>query len=69
MLFVQGSRDAFGTQEEIQALIANLKLPAELFAIEHGDHSFKVPKHAGATQPEVYSTIMDRVSEWVRRFS
>ncbi len=44
MLFVQGSRDAFGTAEEIRAVIKKLRLPATLYVIEGGDHSFKVPR-------------------------
>jgi uncharacterized protein len=66
MLFVQGARDAFGTEAEISALIKQLHLPATLFSIEGGDHSFKVPKRAGIPQATVYEMIMDRVTEWVR---
>ena len=47
MLFMQGSRDAFGTPEELRAVIKNLHLPATLHVIEGGDHSFKVPKSSG----------------------
>jgi len=65
MLFVQGSRDAFGTKQEIEALIKKLKLPAELYSIEGGDHSFKTHKTAGTSQQEVYADIMDRVAAWV----
>src|SRR5687767_621451 len=54
MLFIQGSRDAFGTKEEIAAIIKKLKLPARLYAVEGGDHSLKVPKSAGRPQPQVY---------------
>src|SRR5713226_2568754 len=43
MLFVQGSRDAFGNEKEIRDVIKRLRLPATLYAIEGGDHSFKVP--------------------------
>jgi predicted alpha/beta-hydrolase family hydrolase len=64
MLFVQGSRDAFGTEEEIRAIIKQHRLRAELYAIEGGDHSFKVPKGAGVPQQEVYETIMDEVAAW-----
>lgn len=64
MLFIQGSRDAFGTKPEITAIIRNLKLPARLYAIEHGDHSLKVPKSAGTLQQDVYSTVMDEVAAW-----
>ncbi len=65
MLFVQGARDAFGTEEEIRAVIR--KLPAELYAVERGDHSFKVPKRLGVPQATIYEMIMDKVAEWVRK--
>lgn len=67
MLFVQGARDAFGTEEEIRALIKELRLPATLYAIEGGDHSFKVPKRLGVPQETVYEMIMDKVAEWTGR--
>jgi uncharacterized protein len=66
MLFVQGARDAFGTEAEISAVIKQLHLPATLFSIEGGDHSFKVPKRAGIPQETVYEMIMDHVTEWAR---
>src|SRR5882672_110430 len=40
MLFVQGARDTFGTAAEIQAVIKKRRLPAEIYVIEGGDHSF-----------------------------
>jgi len=66
MLFVQGSRDAFGRQEEIQSLIKKLKLLAQLHAIEGGDHSFKVPKSAGVAQQDIYTNAMDVIADWLR---
>lgn len=66
MLFVQGARDAFGTEEEIRAVIKKLRLPATLYAVEGGDHSFKVPKRLGVPQEKVYEMIMDQVAEWTR---
>lgn len=65
MLFVQGSRDAFGTKEEIAATIAKLKLPATLYAVEGGDHSLKVPKSAAVPQPQVYEAAMDEIAKWL----
>lgn len=65
MLFCQGERDAFGTEKEISALIKKLRLPATLYPIEGGDHSFKVPKSAGVPQQEVYEKVMDKVAEWM----
>jgi predicted alpha/beta-hydrolase family hydrolase len=66
MLFVQGSRDSFGTENEIRAIIKKHRLPATLYAIAGGDHSFKVPKSAGVIQAQVYSRIMDEVVRWVQ---
>jgi predicted alpha/beta-hydrolase family hydrolase len=63
MLFVQGSRDAFGTAEEIRALLPRLPC-ARLFEVAGGDHSFKVPAAAGRPQSAVFDAIYDEV----RRF-
>lgn len=65
MLFAQGSRDAFGSKQEIETLIKKLKLPAELYSIEGGDHSFKVPKSVGS-QEQVYTQTMDQIASWIR---
>jgi predicted alpha/beta-hydrolase family hydrolase len=66
MLFVQGSRDAFGTPAELRPILAKLEAPAELYVVEGGDHSFKVPKRAGIPQDEVYEAILDRIERWLR---
>jgi uncharacterized protein len=66
MLFVQGSRDAFGTPDELRAVIKRLHLPATLYAIEGGDHSIKVPKSSGIQQPQVYENVMDEIAGWLR---
>ena len=67
MLFVQGSRDAFGTKQEISSLMKTLKMRAELYSVEGGDHSLKVPKNSGIPQPDIYKNAMDAIEEWVRR--
>src|SRR5262249_49684028 len=59
MLIVQGSRDAFGTPEELRPVFAALKAPSELFVIEGGDHSFKVAKKAVPSQEQVYEAVLD----------
>jgi len=65
MLFVQGSRDAFGSEDEIRAIIKKHRLRATLYPIERGDHSFKVPKSV-APQQQVYEDVMDEVARWCR---
>jgi predicted alpha/beta-hydrolase family hydrolase len=64
MLFLQGSKDAFGTGDEIQSVINRLSLPATVYLIEGGDHSFKVPKSSANPQPQVYEAMMDQIVRW-----
>lgn len=66
MLFVQGSRDAFGTPAELQPIISQIEPPADLFVVDGGDHSFKVPKSIGVKQQDVYRAIQDRIETWLR---
>lgn len=63
MLFVQGSRDQLGTVEEIRALLPSLR-HAELFAVEGGDHSFKVPVRV-ANAADVLASVFDAVAAFV----
>ena len=67
MLFVQGSRDVFGTPPELQPIIERLPAPAELFEVAGGDHSFKVLKRDGRNQEETYKAIQDRIDQWLRQ--
>jgi len=66
MLFVQGTRDALGTPEEIQPYIRNLRPAAKIYAIEGGDHSFKAPKKFGLSPEQIYENAMDEIDRWVR---
>jgi uncharacterized protein len=66
-LFVQGSRDAFGTPEELQPIIKNLKARADLYVVEGGDHSFKVPKRGSTPQDSVDKDILDQIESWLGR--
>jgi predicted alpha/beta-hydrolase family hydrolase len=68
MLFVQGSRDAFGTPEELRPFMRKLKARAELHVVEGGDHSLKVPKRSGLSQADVYKSVQDRIDQWLRAF-
>jgi predicted alpha/beta-hydrolase family hydrolase len=66
MLFVQGSRDAFGTPEELRPIVTSLKPAADLYVVEGGDHSFKVRKAAGVGQEDIYRAVQDQVAAWLR---
>jgi predicted alpha/beta-hydrolase family hydrolase len=66
MLFVQGSRDAFGTPQELAPILETLKAPARLCVVEGGDHSFKVTKKAGLSQEAVYDFVLGQIEHWLR---
>ncbi|HLG14383.1 MAG TPA: alpha/beta fold hydrolase [Blastocatellia bacterium] len=67
MLFVQGSRDAFGTPDEMRPIIKKLGGLASLYIVEGGDHSFKVPKRQGVPQDRVFACVQDEIRSWVLR--
>jgi predicted alpha/beta-hydrolase family hydrolase len=64
MLFVQGTRDALGTPDEIQPFVKNLRPPAQIYSIEGGDHSFKAPKKFGLPQEQIYEHALDEIARW-----
>ncbi len=64
MLFVQGTRDALGTPEEIQPFIKGLRPAAKIHTIEGGDHSFKAPKKYGIPQEQLYEKAMNEIVSW-----
>jgi uncharacterized protein len=66
MLFVQGSRDTFGTPQELAPILQTLHALAELCVVEDGDHSFKVRKTASLSQSAVFDLILDAVERWLR---
>jgi predicted alpha/beta-hydrolase family hydrolase len=67
MLFIQGERDAFGTSDELAAIIKQHHLSATLYPIKGGDHSLKVPKSLGIPQDQVYSAALDEIAGWLRK--
>ena len=67
MLFIQGSKDSFGTPDELRPIIEESGLSAKLYEIEGGDHSFKVPKRSPVTQEQVYENLMDEITTWIAR--
>jgi predicted alpha/beta-hydrolase family hydrolase len=62
MLFVQGTRDAFGTPDELAPFLTGL--PATVLAIDKADHSFKVSS-VRDKQALVFEKILDDVVAWI----
>ncbi len=67
MLFVQGTRDRLADLELLRPVVDALGSRASMHVIEHGDHSFKVPKRSGRTQEEALEEVADAVAGWVRQ--
>jgi uncharacterized protein len=67
MLFVQGTRDLFGSAADVAALLPRLNPRTRLFEVVDGDHSFKVRlKIAGQKQDAVLAGIFDAVAAFAR---
>jgi hypothetical protein len=67
MLFVQGSRDAFGTPAELEPVFASVSPRPALHIVESGDHSFKVTKSDRDQLAATYTEIQDAIVTWMRR--
>jgi predicted alpha/beta-hydrolase family hydrolase len=63
MLFVQGSRDNFGTPSELNPILAGLSPPPALHVVAGGDHSLKVSR-----DPQVQAAIYDHVQRTIVRW-
>lgn len=65
MLFVQGSRDAFGTPQELAPVFARLSPAPALHVVEGGDHSFRVAQAGAARQAQIDDDARQRIATWV----
>jgi predicted alpha/beta-hydrolase family hydrolase len=66
MLFVQGSRDAFGTPAELAPILDPLSPAATLHVIEGGDHSYKLSRRDPAAQAAAYADAQRAIVDWIR---
>jgi uncharacterized protein len=68
MLFVQGSRDTFGTPSELKPVLASLSPLPTLHHIDGGDHSFKIAgRDAKARQTAIFAEVQDTIVEWIEQ--
>ena len=66
MLFIQGTRDPFGTAEDLRALLPRLQRAA-VHEVADGDHSFKVRiSVAGKRQDAVFADVFDAAAAFIR---
>src|SRR5205085_9788310 len=76
MLFVQGSRDTFGTPGELATSLKSLVPAASVHVVDAADHSFKLARKDAEAQQSIYADVqrtivacMDRVSDTSARES
>ena len=68
MLFVQGSRDAFGTPAELSPIVGSLtsvQSGTKIHVVEGGDHSLKVSRGDAKRQAAAEDDIYRTVAAWV----
>ena len=65
MLFVQGSRDPFGTPDELRPHVEGLAAPVTVHGVENGDHSLAPPKSGPLSVDQVYSQLQDVIAAWI----
>ena len=65
MLFVQGSRDPFGSPDELTPVLREAGCNARIFVVEGGDHSFGVPKRSGGSLESAVTTVADEVTRFI----
>jgi predicted alpha/beta-hydrolase family hydrolase len=66
VLFASGTRDAFGTAEELKKHAKKIKGRVTFHWIDTADHGFKPLKSSGITQPQALADVGDAVVEFVR---
>ncbi len=69
MLFVQGTRDAFGTPDELAPIVSTLRPVPTVHVVAHGDHSFKLSRKDPAAQANVYADVQQAIVAFIRRVS
>jgi predicted alpha/beta-hydrolase family hydrolase len=65
MLFVQGTRDAFGTPTELLPILEGLSPAASLHAVAGGDHSLKLAGRDPQAQAAVYNDVQQTIAVWI----
>jgi predicted alpha/beta-hydrolase family hydrolase len=66
MLFVQGSRDTFGTPGELTPILDRLSPAPALHVVAQGDHSFKLSRKDPAGRRAVYVEVQQAIASWIR---
>src|SRR6266568_2617766 len=69
MLFLQGTRDALASLDQLEPLCEALGARATLKLFQDADHSFHVPARSGRTDPQLRSDALDALVAWIDRIN
>ncbi len=65
MLFLQGTRDALASLDQLWPLCKALGRRASLKLFDDADHSFHVPARTGRTDAEIRRDVLDTFAAWI----
>ena len=65
MLFLQGTRDALATLDQLEPLCNALGRRATLKLFEDADHSFHVPARTGRKDAQIRGEMLDALAAWI----
>ena len=65
MLFLQGTRDALASLDQLEPLCKKLGTLATLKLFADADHSFHVPVRTGRKDAQVLGNVVDALAEWL----
>jgi uncharacterized protein len=65
MLFLQGTRDALATLDQLEPLCQALGARATLRLFADADHSFHVPARSGRKDAQVRTDMLDALAAWI----
>ena len=65
MLFLQGTRDALASLEELGPICKKLGPRASLKIFSEADHSFHVPARTGRNDAQVLGDVLDALTAWI----
>ena len=65
MLFVQGSRDTFGTPSELNPILGNLSPAPTVHVVAGGDHSLKTSRDP-QVQSGLYGDVQRTIASWIQ---
>jgi len=69
LLFLQGERDRLADLDRLRPICAGLGERATLHVVAGADHSFRVPKRSGRTDPEVIAELAETTAVFAARLT